>query len=434
MYCRKCGAEIPDDSVFCSKCGTPIEPLFDGASSAPETQVSGISTSQPKRKLPLKWILVSFAAVALIVCSVLFFSSRGKEVSILKDKEMLQSVSSSVLLIECYDIDGELYATGSGFVAFDDETIITNFHVIEDHPYSIAARSENGEVFEVDEIIGYHQEMDIAFLHVQGGTSLSPLPFSDIPVEKTDPVVAIGSPLGLMNTVSEGIVSGFAQIGDENVIQFTASISHGSSGGVLLNERGEVIGVTFGSFSSGQNLNLAVPIDYVKALNSKLSSADRISILDFFIAGNSVLPIDFIVSHYDLLVGTSVSIRGFVSSLFYYHYPQHPVLFLADSSSAVLSFDDKTWEEHKSATDTPGSLDEFLERYRCEELQEEISRAKQREVVVVRFNESRSITQFKPGSQVIVTGTLQEAGTYHFYQDIEKDSLVLETDTISFSS
>ena len=71
-------------------------------------------------------------------------------------------------------------------------------------------------------------------------------------------VVAIGSPLGLFNSVSDGIISGFREIHSVNMIQFTAPISHGSSGGAVLNMQGEVIGISTAGFDSGQNINLAV--------------------------------------------------------------------------------------------------------------------------------------------------------------------------------
>ena len=71
-------------------------------------------------------------------------------------------------------------------------------------------------------------------------------------------MVAIGSPLGLFNSVSDGIISGFRKIENVNMIQFTAPISHGSSGGAVLNMQGEVIGISSAGIDKGQNINLAV--------------------------------------------------------------------------------------------------------------------------------------------------------------------------------
>lgn len=435
MYCRKCGHEIPDDSVFCINCGAPVEahatPSPDSAPSTLAAQSSDISSSHARKKTPWRWLLVSFAVVALIVCGVVFLSSRGKNVSILKDKGKLQSVSASVLLIECYDMNGELYATGSGFVAFDSSTVVTNYHVIEDCPYSISALSENGEVFEVDEILGYHQEMDIAFLHIQDGTDLSPLTLSEKPAEKTDPVVAIGSPLGLMNTVSEGIVSGFAQIGNESVIQFTASISHGSSGGVLLNEKGEAIGVTFGSFSNGQNLNLAVPIDYVKEFYSRLTLEDRVSVQQLFFSVKHASPLSCLLTSPDVssaFLDAPVTVYGYISSTFFYFY-EKPSFFLAENENDLLLYDDTEWyinkqnayKEHKDNN----SSKPFLYLEMPEGLDKERSRAANLENVAVIVNDTVPLEQLLPGGMVVVSGRVSHIIGYG---DIK--SLVITADEI----
>ena len=71
-------------------------------------------------------------------------------------------------------------------------------------------------------------------------------------------VVAIGSPLGLFNSVSDGIISGFRDMEKVSMIQFTAPVSHGSSGGALLDLYGDLIGIITAGFDDGQNLNLAV--------------------------------------------------------------------------------------------------------------------------------------------------------------------------------
>ena len=77
-------------------------------------------------------------------------------------------------------------------------------------------------------------------------------------------VVAIGSPLGLFNSVSDGIISGFRKIKDVDMIQFTAPISSGSSGGAVLNMYGEIIGISTAGVDSGQNINLAVDYSNIR--------------------------------------------------------------------------------------------------------------------------------------------------------------------------
>ena len=76
--------------------------------------------------------------------------------------------------------------------------------------------------------------------------------------------------MGLFNSVSDGIISGFRTINDKDMIQFTAPISHGSSGGALLNSYGEVIGICTSGIDEGQNLNLAVSYKQIRDFASNV--------------------------------------------------------------------------------------------------------------------------------------------------------------------
>jgi len=88
-------------------------------------------------------------------------------------------------------------------------------------------------------------------------------------VQVGDSVYAVGNPEGLEGTFSQGIVSGIRESGGDRLLQITAPISPGSSGGPVLNEKGEVIGVSVATFRDGQNLNFAVPSAQLKELLSK---------------------------------------------------------------------------------------------------------------------------------------------------------------------
>jgi hypothetical protein len=92
-------------------------------------------------------------------------------------------------------------------------------------------------------------------------------------VQVGEGVVSIGSPLSLEATVSSGIISSIRDLSEGNLhlFQTTAPISHGSSGGALLNMRGEVIGITTAQMTGGQNLNFAVPINIAKPLLTQTS-------------------------------------------------------------------------------------------------------------------------------------------------------------------
>ncbi len=179
--------------------------------------------------------------------------------------EAVEEAAKSVLLIEVYDEKDRLIATGSGFVAFDNKTLVTNYHVIKDADWMIAW-TDGGEPYLVTEYIAGDEERDIALVEFFSPTNLSPLAlYKGETLLRAAPVVAMGYPLGLANTVSTGIISAFYDYG-YRTIQFTASISHGSSGGALFNDAGEVIGVTRAMLTDSQNMNLATDISEVVKL------------------------------------------------------------------------------------------------------------------------------------------------------------------------
>jgi S1-C subfamily serine protease len=88
-----------------------------------------------------------------------------------------------------------------------------------------------------------------------------------------DQVYVVGNPEGLEGTFSQGIVSGIRTFDSDSILQITAPISPGSSGGPVLDSVGNVIGIAVATFKSGQNLNFAVPVSYLKSLLSKSGSA-----------------------------------------------------------------------------------------------------------------------------------------------------------------
>ncbi len=184
-----------------------------------------------------------------------------------KDYQAIDNAAKSVLMLEVYDADNAFIASGSGFVAYNNKTLITNFHVIENAD-SIAALSDAGEYYYLYEVLAYSKEKDIAILKFLSPTDLKPLELAsnETRVFRGEPVVAIGSPEGLTNTVSLGNISAVRNDIGMTEYQFTAPISHGSSGGALLNNSGQVIGITYATFAAGQNLNMAIPIHYAAEL------------------------------------------------------------------------------------------------------------------------------------------------------------------------
>jgi S1-C subfamily serine protease len=147
---------------------------------------------------------------------------------------------------------------------------MTNYHVIRG-ARTLTVHVPGKETFSVDSVLGYNIENDVAALQLSAGNSPPALYTEEADVAKVgDRVVAIGAPLGLESTVSEGIVSALRNTNGTHIIQTTAPISPGSSGGPLLNEFGRVIGLTTATIRNGENLNFVVSsVHIVKLLNRK---------------------------------------------------------------------------------------------------------------------------------------------------------------------
>ncbi|HCC08160.1 MAG TPA: hypothetical protein DEP72_08415 [Clostridiales bacterium] len=185
-----------------------------------------------------------------------------------KSYEELAKLSSSTVMIQVFDSSEQIIGTGSGVIIGEDGVIVTNYHVISGGLYYsvlFEGLEKNDINYETYSVLNTNRKKDLAFLKIH--VSKIPVPLrkqSDI--VRGQRVVAIGSPLGLMNTFSEGIISGIRKSEKYDYIQTTAPISPGSSGGALLNLYGELIGVTAAHFIDGQNINVAVPAKYILEL------------------------------------------------------------------------------------------------------------------------------------------------------------------------
>ena len=140
--------------------------------------------------------------------------------------------------------------------------LATNAHVIEGGSPMLAV----GALRIPLRALKIDQQHDLAILSVEADLTSKPLTLATRPTSPGDEVFAIGNPEGLENTISEGIVSGVRTADSGSLIQITSPISHGSSGGPILNDQGEVIGVAAMTLRGGQNLNFAVPVSYLQEL------------------------------------------------------------------------------------------------------------------------------------------------------------------------
>jgi len=169
----------------------------------------------------------------------------------------------SVVMITVRGADGQITKTGSGFV-IADHLIATNVHVV-DSAHEVTINFSDGRSVEALGIVNEDTSSDLAMLYADTGIAKPLLIAADSP-HIGDIVVALGSPEGLSGSMSTGIISGLRMIPGIKVLQTTAPISHGSSGGPLLNETGEVLGVTSFMLNDGQNLNFAYPVYFLKLL------------------------------------------------------------------------------------------------------------------------------------------------------------------------
>lgn len=181
------------------------------------------------------------------------------------DPDAVEKAAKSVLMLEVMH-DGNIIATGSGFVAFDNKTLVTNYHVIEGADM-IFAQSDDGYEYIIMQVCIADEAKDLAILRFYSPTDLQPLPLhTAVDQKRIESVVAIGSPRGLKNTVSTGNISAVFEEDGTQWLQFTAPISNGSSGGALFNDEGEIIGVTSMTRKDSQNINFAVHAKEIQML------------------------------------------------------------------------------------------------------------------------------------------------------------------------
>ena len=180
-----------------------------------------------------------------------------------------QRSTDAVFLIETFSINNTPIRTGTGFFITDSGLAVTSLHVIENAARATVTLA-NGDVFTIRGVNAISTENNLVVFSVSSDDkawSYLDLADSDL-IEEGNTVYALGSPLALINTITEGVVSNRKrELDGQTFIQFSAPISFGSGGSPVLNSLGQVIGVASSSFSYGQNLNLAIPINFIKELD-----------------------------------------------------------------------------------------------------------------------------------------------------------------------
>jgi S1-C subfamily serine protease len=205
---------------------------------------------------------------AIMAAMVFLFGSLEPNAAQAQDSlpALIKKVLPAVVTVVGFNAGGKPFRVGSGFFVDPEGHLITNLHVIKG-----VARAEvklpQGEIYPLTKMVASDDQADLVKLEVKiPPSSLHYLPVSNARPEVGEHVVVLGSPLGLERTVTDGMVSAIRTIKNRGeVLQISAPISPGSSGGPVVNMKGEVIGIA--TFQvRGQNINFAVPGYRVLAL------------------------------------------------------------------------------------------------------------------------------------------------------------------------
>ncbi len=204
----------------------------------------------------LKWVI---SALLFLLINTYRVEAR------LHVKEIISRVSPAVVTVLSYDKQGKAIRFGSGFIVTHNGLTVSNYHVIKG-AYKAAVKVKDGDVYRVTGIVDFDCHRDFVILKIAGYGLPTVRMGNSNSVEIGDDVIAIGNPGGLEHTASTGIIGQRRNVGSYTLLQITAPISSGSSGGPLINMDCQVIGITTSTILEGQNLNFALPINYVRGV------------------------------------------------------------------------------------------------------------------------------------------------------------------------
>lgn len=218
--------------------------------------------------------IVRIASADAIAAAEADAAVKARESAKLTTRQIVERNDGSVVMI--------MTNTGQGSgVIIGDSYVLTNLHVMQDATSGVVI-TDDGTKVDIQGVAVHDENSDLALIKTKQGLNKSPAAIgSPQEVEKGDPVVAIGSPLGMQNTVSEGLISNIGFEDGVEYFQMSAPIDHGSSGGGLFNEYGELIGITTsGIDDSGADLNYAVSAANIRSLLGKQIDESKIAFLE----------------------------------------------------------------------------------------------------------------------------------------------------------
>ncbi|MDE0186395.1 MAG: trypsin-like peptidase domain-containing protein [Candidatus Poribacteria bacterium] len=224
----------------------------------------------------IKALLSGRALCLRIIVLALFLRCGISAANAQTAQQIAQNAFGSTVLLVMEDANGQPVGLGSGFFVRPNQ-IATNLHVVEDAARGYAKLVGQQTKHDIVGITAIDAKRDWVILRVSAlGTKSLSFGDSDA-VQVGETVYAVGNPHGLEDTFSQGIISSVRRVGADKILQLTAPISPGSSGGPVLNSKGKVIGVSVATFRRGQNLNFAIPSYYLRALVARVGAAKPLS-------------------------------------------------------------------------------------------------------------------------------------------------------------
>ena len=210
-----------------------------------------------------------FLAIGVVAVAVVSVSARETQAPPkFSIPALVKEMSPGVVHIAVLNQSGKTTGYGSGFVVNSSGTIVTAYHVIKGAGGAMV-KTADGEIYDKVDVVQYDLRRDIAVLKIQPFRMLKALRLADEDeLAIGEDTAAIGNPQGLEASVSAGIISGYRQAEGFRMIQTTAPISPGSSGGPLFDMAGGVIGMVTSAVDNtkAQNLNFAIPVVYIRTL------------------------------------------------------------------------------------------------------------------------------------------------------------------------
>lgn len=314
-----------------------------------DTQMNAKPQSAQERTLwsgGLPTVLRCVALVSLCVLPSGLVAQTGREVA--------RRAFPSVVLLVMQDENGQPLSLGSGFFVTDG-VVATNLHVVSGASSGRAKIVGQARTYAISGVVAVDTDADLVLLELSDAKApvLQLAEATDLAVG--DVVYAVGSPEESEGSFSQGIVSGIRNMDDDKLLQITAPILPSSSGGPILDSRGQVVGVAVATFSGGQNLNFAIPSSNLASLlkhvedSRSLSAVTEIQDADSLVSplgdrsANAVIGVEFTWDHADYpMFGDpfSFTLRNQLTSpVTDVHYL---VVFLGIDSKAVGYFDGLT--------------------------------------------------------------------------------------------